>query len=535
MKHLTMIWLCAWLLLSCATDSGEIKQLDDTLSNYPEYIVQKEKAIKELKLNRNKAHHREARYQAVMELYRAYQDYSLDSALVYIRQALALADSLGDRERIIDTRLSQAFLYNYAGRHSEALGIFRRQNVSGCSDWLRRSYFYLGMNIYKNIAVFALDDTLQQYYRQQMEICRDSAIAYAPDDKIIQSERLSDHGQTEAAIQLLSEGLADHLSTKDAGLKYFVLSEFYEKLGEREQQKHYLVMSSIVGIQDAVREYIALRKLAILLYQEGDIERAYTYIHQCIKDASDCNAPVRVVEASTTMEVIESAMMKQKMKTRNGLIATAFVIGLLMLLLAITLLLLRRKMNLLQRSERELMRVNNQVTDANVQLRMTNKQLKEANDQVVAANKVKEEYVTRFMNLCIEYIYKMEQYRSQLNKIANKHNFKDLYEAIKSTRYINQEVSDFYNNFDEAFLHIYPNFLKDFNALLRPDAQVSPKKGERLNTELRIYALLKLGISDSTKVQEFLRCSSSTVYNYRTNMRNKAINRDTFEQDVLNL
>ena len=150
-------------------------------------------------------------------------------------------------------------------------------------------------------------------------------------------------------------------------------------------------------------------------------------------------------------------------------------------------------------------------------------------------NKVKEEYVTRFMNLCIEYIYKMEQYRSQLNKIANKHNFKDLYEAIKSTRYINQEVSDFYNNFDEAFLHIYPNFLKDFNALLRPDAQVSPKKGERLNTELRIYALLKLGISASTKVQEFLRCSSSTVYNYRTNMRNKAINRDTFEQDVLNL
>lgn len=310
MKHLTMIWLCAWLFLSCTTDNGELKQLDDALSDYPGYIVQKEKTIKELKIQKDKAQDGEARYNAVMELYRAYQDYSLDSALVYIKQALVLADSLGDRERIIDTRLSQAFLFNYAGRHSEALGIFLRQDVSGCSDWLRRSYFYLGMNIYKNVAVFALEDSLQHYYRQQMEICRDSAIIFAPDDRIIQAERLSEHGQTRAAIQLLSEGLTDHQTTKEAGLKYYVLSEFYEKLGLRDQQKYYLVMSSIIGIRDAVREYIALRKLAILLYQEGDIERAYTYIHQCIKDASDCNAPVRVVEASTTMEVIESAMMK---------------------------------------------------------------------------------------------------------------------------------------------------------------------------------------------------------------------------------
>jgi hypothetical protein len=137
------------------------------------------------------------------------------------------------------------------------------------------------------------------------------------------------------------------------------------------------------------------------------------------------------------------------------------------------------------------------------------------------------------MHLCLDYINKMENYRANLNKVARKRNFDELYDTIQSTRYINKEVNEFYNSFDEAFLHIYPNFLKDFNALLRPEAQVTLKKNERLNTELRIYALLKLGISDGTKVQEFLRCSSSTVYNYRTNMRNKAINRDSFEQDVL--
>jgi len=531
--RLTFLWICTWLFLSCSTDSDELKLLDDALSDYPRYIKQKENVIRELKIRQNKAQDQEVRYNTVMHLYRAYQDYSLDSALVYIKQALALADSLGDKERIIDTRLSQAFLFNYAGRHGEALGIFQKLDVGGCSAWLRRSYFYLGMNIYRNVADYAMDEELRQQYRRQMEICRDSAIAYAPGDRIIQAERLSDHGQTDAAIQMLSEGLPDFQYTKEAGLKYYVLSEFYEKLGQQEQQKHYLVMSSIVGIRNAVREYIALRKLAILLYQQRDIDRAYTYIHQCIKDASDCNAPLRVLEASETMDVIDSAIVKQKQNTRNGLLVTAAVISLLLVLLAIALIILRRKMNLLKKSEKELMRVNNQVTDANVQLRMANKQLKESNEQVVAANKVKEEYVTRFMNLCMEYIYKMERYRSQLNKIANRHNFNDLYEAVKSTRYINQEVNDFYDHFDEAFLHIYPNFIKDFNSLLRQEEQFVQK--DKLNTELRIYALMKLGITDSQKVQEFLRCSSSTVYNYRTKMRNKAKNRDTFEQDVMRL
>jgi len=387
-----------------------------------------------------------------------------------------------------------------------------------------------------------------------MEICRDSAIAYAPDDVILRAERLEDQGKIQQAIALLSDNLPDGLTTREAGLRYFILSEMYEKQHQNGTQIKYLALSSIAGIKNAVREYIALRKLAVLLYEQGDIDRAYTYIHRCIDDAKACNARMRMVETSTFLSVIDSAVVKQKQDTRNAAIWAAFVISLLLLLLASALIVLRRKMRMLQHSEKELIRVNNQVTETNVQLRYTNKQLKDANtqlkqlnDQILEseetqkilnsqlsdANKIKEEYITRFMHLCLDYINKMENYRANLNKVARKRNFDELYDTIQSTRYINKEVNEFYNSFDEAFLHIYPNFLKDFNALLRPEAQVTLKKNERLNTELRIYALLKLGISDGTKVQEFLRCSSSTVYNYRTNMRNKAINRDSFEQDVL--
>ncbi|MBR0263834.1 MAG: hypothetical protein IJQ60_08115 [Prevotella sp.] len=535
MKQFLFLSACLMMCLSCSKDDPVLMQLDGVLTDYQRYIALKDVELERLKEHLQRSVNKEERYNATMNLYRAYQDFSLDSSLVYIKQSLKLADELGEQERIIDTHLSLAFLYNYVGMHHEALEIFKEQDVTGHSDWLRRSHFYLGTNVYRNLSEYSVDEEQKEYYRRQMEICRDSAIAYAPNDVILRAERLEDSGKMQQAIALLSANLPDGLTTREAGLKYYILSEIYEKLHQRDAQVKYLAMSSVAGIKNAVREYIALRKLAVLLYEQNDIDRAYTYIHRCIDDAKACNARMRMVETSSFLSVIDSAVVKQKQDTRNALIATAAVISMLLILLVVTLIVLHRKMNLLRKSEKELMKVNNQVTNTNVQLLMANKQLKEANEQVVAANKVKEEYVTRFMNLCMEYIYKMEHYRSQLNKIANKHNFKDLYEAVKSTRYINQEVNDFYNNFDEAFLHIYPNFLKNFNALLRPEAQINPKKGERLNTELRIYALLKLGISDSQKVQEFLRCSSSTVYNYRTNMRNKAINRETFEQDVMRI
>lgn len=513
-KHFILTGLCACLLLSCTTGNDELKRLDNALSDYPEYIAKKESAINELKEQKNKAQDQEACYHAAMKLYLAYQDFSLDSAQVYIKQALALADSLGEKELMTDTRQNLAMLYNYAGLHHEALDIYKKEDVTTLSRKLRKGHFYLGANIFRNLSLYAMGDSIKEQYRQMMMTCRDSAIAYAPDDAILKAERLSDEGKMQEAIELLSADLPDRLTTKEAGLRYYILSEIYEKLQKRDEQIKYLAMSSTIGVQNAVREYISLRKLAVLLFEQGDIDRAYTYIHRCIDDANDCNARMRIIETSSFLSVIDSAVVKHKQDTRNRLIATATVISLLLFLLAITLIVLRKKMSLLRKSEKELMEVNSQLGDA---------------------NKVKEEYITRFMHLCLDYISKMENYRTHLNKVARKRNFDELYDTIQSTRYINKEVNDFYTSFDEAFLRIYPNFLTDFNALLRPEAQVCPKKDERLNTELRIYALLKLGISDSTKVQEFLRCSASTVYNYRTNMRNKAINRDTFEQDVLNI
>lgn len=533
------------LCLSCGRHDGSrtnLAKLDHTLDESELYVAHKEQKLRELKQQLNASPTSEARYDVAMKLYRCYQDYQLDSSLVYIKYATAIADSLGNEERIIDTKLSLAFLYNYAGMRYEALDLFSQQNVDGRSSWLRRSYFYLGKSVYDNLASYTTDSRLREEYLSAMRLWRDSAMVYCPEDLIMQAERLSDQGDHEQALHLLLRDLPDEQTTKEAGLKYFIVAELYEKLGDRESQKKYLAMSQTVGVINAVREYVALRKLAVLVHEDGDTERAYRYIHQCIDDAIECNAKMRLTEATAILSEIDAQVVASDKRTHKLLSTALAIIVVLTISLLFIMNCLRKKMRSEQRTRREQERLNAELAvananqaEANTNLQKSNVELRTLNERYEEANAVKKEYITRFMNLCLTYICKMEDYRKTLNKVAGKRNFDELYEIIKSSRYINAEIRDFYDNFDEAFLRIYPDFISGFNRLLRSDAQISLKQGEKMNTELRLYALLKLGISENDKLQEFLRCSSSTVYNYRTNMRNRAINRDTFERDVLSL
>lgn len=215
MKQLLFFPVCLMMCLSCSKDNSVLVQLDGVLSDYQRYIAQKEVVLDKLKEQLKKSETKEDRYNTTMDLYRAYQDFSLDSSLVYIKQSLRLADELGEQERIIDTHLSLAFLYNYVGMHNEALEIFKEQDVTGHSDWLRRSHFYLGTNVYRNLSQYSVDKEQKEYYRHQMEICRDSAITYAPNDVILRAERLEDSGKMQEAVALLSTNLPDGLTTRE--------------------------------------------------------------------------------------------------------------------------------------------------------------------------------------------------------------------------------------------------------------------------------------------------------------------------------
>lgn len=543
----TTIAVCVGLY-SCANynDNEYLVELDNAINQNPRYVAQKEHLINELKNRFVNAKSNKEAYDLAIDIYQNYQYFSLDSAFIYLNKAKDLSITIGEKDCILNTKLSLAFLYNFSGMLSEASEIFRDIEVEQLSPELKRNYYYLGFNLNTSLADNAISNEDINKFHDGIKCYRDSALLYSGGDVVLNAEKLRDEGKLDSAINVISKDLPDNIVTNEAGLKYYILADIYRLKNDQDNQIKYLAMSSVASINNGIRQYIALRKLAEILYATGDIDRAYRYIHQCLDDAKACNSHSRILEASTILPIIDSAVLHQKQNGRNRLIITIAIITLLSLTLLAMLLMLHKKNKALNRSRQKQVDTNIQLKLVNEQLREANEKLTSLNDELIStqdeqknlniqlqeSNKVKTEYITRFMHLCLEYISKMENYRKTLSKVANKRNFDLLYETIQSSRYINKEVSTFYDNFDEAFLHIYPNFINDINKLFQTDEQIHLKDESKLTTELRICALMKLGITDGSKIQEFLRCSASTVYNYRTNLRNKAIDRDGFEKEV---
>ena len=307
------------------------------------------------------------------------------------------------------------------------------------------------------------------------------------------------------------------------------MSEAYRLKGDKKGQKHFLALSAIADLKSAVKEYVSLRKLASLVYEDGDIDRAYNYLKCSLEDATLCNARLRTLEISQVFPIIDQAY---QLKTKRQ--QQEMKISLICISLLVAIFFVYKQMKKVAAARREVIDTNTLLQELNGELHDSNSQLKEMNHTLSEANYIKEEYIGRYMDQCSTYLDKMDLYRRSLNKIAATGRVEELYKAIKSSQFLEEELKEFYANFDMTFLQLFPNFVEEFNALLVEPMQ--PKQGELLNTELRIFALIRLGITDSTKIAQFLRYSVTTIYNYRTRVRNKALGeRDEFEAKVMKI
>jgi len=310
----------------------------------------------------------------------------------------------------------------------------------------------------------------------------------------------------------------------------------YNNKKDRELEKQWLVISSINDIQSATKEYISLRNLAFMLYEDGDVDRAYKYIKKSLEDALFCNARLRTYEISLMMPIIDKAYQHQSESRQRLMMGTIFIVSILSILLMIAVYFVYRQMRKLASARKKLSCSYDQLSDLNIELSKFNEEIKNTNRTLLESNLIKEEYIGRYMDQCSEYIDKLDNYRRSLKRIAGSGKVDELYQAIKSKEYIEKELKEFYHSFDLTFLQLFPHFVDEFKELLIDDEFVQLKQGQMMNTELRIYALIRLGISDSVKISHFLRCSLSTIYNYRTKIRNKAKGvRDEFEQKVMRI
>lgn len=547
MKNI-IIFLCLCTICMCrlhAADSSRadslLLKLDQAIKERPIYMEQKELKLVELKRLLHRQIPDEERFAILGTLLDEYRSFNTDSALHMAEEREQIAIRLGNREYIDNARMNKADVLGMTGMYKEVMDLMRNIHIDRLPVDIHPYYYHIYRTVYGLMADYAVTAYEKKLYTELTDKYRDSLLLVNKDNllihTLIQSDQYNVRNEYDKAIRLLTDYLALQKDYEhDVAICAYTLSESYRLKGDKEKEKEYLIVSAMADMKTAVREYISLRKLAVLLYQEGDIEHAYSYVKICMEDAAACNARLRKLEILEIFPIINDAYQQKTEKQQEQMKWALVSISLLSLFLLLAIFYVYKQMKKVAAARREVIDANKRLKELNDELHLSNAQLKEANHSIAENSYLKEEYIGRYMDQCSVYLEKMDNYRRSLGKIAATGNVEELYKNIKSSKFIEGELKEFYTNFDNTFLQLFPTFVEDFNALLADDEQISLKAGERMNTELRIFALIRLGITDSVKIAQFLRYSVTTIYNYRTKVRNKAAgDRDLLEQEVMTI
>ncbi len=496
------------------TEIEEIARLDQMLSEKSRYDKQKYGRIDSLvALAGRKGVKTNEKIDIYTRIGDEYTLFKADSAMLYYSKALKLAKETGDSTRIIHIYLKKIRPEIITGFQSEAHSDFFEISTRTIPEDMLPDYYECGYRIYS----FALNSIERgssyfDYYYNTTNDYRRKWIASMPEDavkrRLYEAEQALWENKLPVA-QMITRELLSELpeSQNEYAIAAAILANIMRIKGNTNECIRYFAMSAISDIQGSVKENQSMYELAMILYERGDIERAYKYIFSSIEDAAFCNAQLRVYNASRMLPVIEASHREEVKNHENVLLVYIIVVSILFLGLAIAVLLLMKQMKKLSRAR---------------------KKLKDANT-------TKDEYMGQFIELCSVYMRRLDSFTKFVNRKLTSGQIDDLIKTTKSIKFTEEQHREFYQAFDLAFLKIYTTFIDDVNALLRPEERITIETPGSLNTELRIYALYRLGIVDNSKIAEFLKYSVNTIYTYRNKMKNKAIDRNNFENSIMKI
>ena len=519
------------------------QQIDRDITHRTTYEEKREDRIKALKqLLDSSANDGDARYHILSQLVEEYQSYQSDSAMTYLELCCATAQEIHRTDLQADGLIRMAFQCSTSGYYNEALTYLHRVPVDELSRDLRARYYFARNHVYKDMAYYSSRPDLQAEYAAQADACRDSVYVYA-DPKSDQYLQLRE-------LQLYAEGRLDEAMTvNDQRMEQvqpdshpFAIVAYYRSLlclanGHRDEALRWLALSARNDVENAVLDQASLWTLAAeLSHDDSQLERAYDYVSYSWDAANRFGTKVRSSQISPILRVIEENYQRQISASNVKMRVYIVALALLVLLFLFLLYSLTRQHRKLASAQADLQQANSSLDERNRQLSDTNRQLSVLNAKLNESNLVKEEYIGRFLGQCFAYINRHETFRKRVNKMVKNRQLDELLQLTKSAEYGEKELDELYASFDEAFLRLFPNFIEDFNSLLKPEEVITLTEDHRMPTSLRIFALIRLGIDDSSRIAEFLHYSVNTIYNYRARVKNAAIgDRDDFERNVKEL
>jgi uncharacterized membrane protein YciS (DUF1049 family) len=516
--------------------------LEKTMTQRDVYDSNKELRIQNLKdLLEDTGLPLENKYYVINKIIDEYEYYSFDFALLYIEQNIEISENLDNSYFIKESKLRLAKLLAESGRYKEAIDALNELNRKDIPDELLDNYYYGLKEGYSGLSYYTTVKKGKRIYSELYELYQDSLskrlMPNVEEFLRLSEKTLRDNRELDDALAVNDKRLESlKMGTRLYSLVTFERSLLYELKSDVDMQKKYLVLSAMSDIMASVKDNASMSVLALLLFQENEIERAHNYINFSVEDAEFYNSKLRYVNISNVLSVITKAYEERSESQKSKLTTFLILISLLGGILFIALIFIYRQVKRLATARNKLKQVNNQLNELNTKLSYTNDDLKRLYNELSDSDRIKEHYIGTFLNLYSDYINKLDIYRKVVIKHLIRNQTSDLLELTKSKQVIDDEIKLFYKNFDESFLHIYPNFVQDINALLKPNEQIHLKNEEQLNTELRIFALIRLGITNSAKISKILRYSVNTIYNYRVKVKNSAlVNREDFENLVKNI
>lgn len=502
-----------------------LDELDAAIARKHEFHARKDARIADLRRRLALAADSLQQYALCKELSDEYQHYQADSAVYYLNRRAALLPLEGHPELADEVAINRAAVLGVMGLYADALHLLQRVDAARLDNDLRMTYYHACRTCYGWLADYTIEHRVKCRYLQQTDLYRDSIALNATrqlDRDIVRAEKAALGGHPDEAISLLERLYRETDDLKILSYLDYTLYEAYVAKADTARQVYYLARTALHDMERSVREYASLHKLARLLYEQGDLDRAYAYLNCSMEDAVACHARLRSLEVTEIYPIIDRAYREKVDHERAVVTGLLIGISLLALLLVGAVVYLYRWMKKLAAMRRDLYQANRSLHAANLSLEQT--------------GRIKEVYIARYLDRCVVYLDKLEQYRRSLEKLAMASKTDALFKAIRSDQFLRDERKAFYRDFDKSFLDLFPHFVERFNNLLQEDGRITPKAGELLNTELRIFALIRLGVTDTNSIAHFLGYSLATVYNYRSKMRNKAVgDKDRFEQEVMGI
>ena len=535
MKKILLAMICSLFSLPMLCEEHDLQallhKLDDAIEQSDVIEQQHRKAIENLLKMFDEAVDDKIRYKFCLDLFFQYKKCNLDSMYIYAKEGWLLAKKMDDDEKIQSSMLNVADAYKKLARYDEALNILQNmdKNYIRTHNMLHRIYFSLLKE--------GRSSEEQRFYRLMQRRYRDSMAVYEKPNTMMyvcnQSMILRLDGQYDQAIKLFRHYEKEHPDSiwNDASA-CAVASEVYAAAGYKDKGMLYLVKASILDKLSGNKSYTALQDLSRMLYERGDIDHAYRYMMVCMNDIMQSKAKSRLTNVASFLPIITAAHDKVVEEKRTTFIIYIITLVSFLLVLVIMVLLILRRNRRLSVLRHELESKNTKLQEKDVSIEAKNKELALLNDQLQEENNIKEEYIAQLFNICSIYINDLENYRLGLLTKMKTHKTKELLTTLESP-VASKYKRDLYRLFDTIFLKLFPNFISDFNSLITDGTAFLPKEGEILSPELRIYALVRLGITDSVRISSFLGYSKQTVYNYRQKVRSHiGISRDELIEKV---